>query len=143
MLAQQPVDQLADMRLTQRRKRELMRTGEVREGPRIVGPVHDEQCRTHSGYYRREVGKQRLADAVNPLSVVNDVNRGRLAGQRNTLDEVDKATAPGVRIDIGTRVAADAEQVIEQKQILGGAGLGDLAANLCPSLLGGETGDAQ
>ena len=107
-----------------------------------MGPVDDKQRRPHSGYRGSEGGEQLLADAVNPLSVLNDVNRRCRARQRNTFDEVDKTTTSGVRIDVRTRAGADAEQVIEQEQILR-AGLGDLAADPRPSLLSCDTDNAE
>ena len=81
MLAQQPFDQLADVRITQRRKREGMRPRDARQDPRIFGSVDDEQRRLHSGYRRGEVGQQQLADAVDPLGVLDDVERRLLTCQ--------------------------------------------------------------
>ena len=141
---QQSIDQFADVRITQRLKLDRVRPGDNRQRTRILGPVDDQQRRPHSGHHRREVGEQRLADAVDPLHILDEVNRRRGAGQRHGFDELNKTTTPGVRIDNGTRHfgVARAQQVIEQLQILR-PGLGDLAAHPGPGLLRRKADDAE
>ena len=55
------------------------------------------------------------------MRVFNDIDRWKLAGQRGGIDQRGQPPAPGIGIDLGQLHLGigDAQQVIEQQQILG------------------------
>jgi hypothetical protein len=63
----------------------------------------------------------RLADLIDPVRVLDDIDRWDLAGQRGGIDQRRQPPPPGIRIDLGQLHLGigDAQQVIEQHQVLG------------------------
>ncbi len=69
-----------------------------------------------------EIGQHGVADVVDPVGVFDDVDGGSGAGQRGGVDQAGEAAPSRVGVDFGcSRLGvSDAEQVVEQQQVVGG-----------------------
>ena len=84
-----------------------------------------------------KVGQHRVADLVDPVQVLNDIDRRGLAGQRRGIDQRSQPPPPRIRIDLGQLHLgiSDAHQVIEEHHVLR-VGIGDFGPHLDPGSRG-------
>ena len=97
--AEQFGDQRCGLRIIKRCKRNRLRTGQPREFPAIFGPVGGDHQRRGLGDDRDEVSEHRVADVVDPVRVLDDVDGGCGAGQRGRVDQAGEASSSRVRVD--------------------------------------------
>ena len=132
---EQLTNQCCSLRITQRRKGYGLCTVHPRQRSLVLGAVGDQHQRGCLRDHREEIGQHRLADLIDPMGVLNDIDRRGLAGQRGGIHQ--RGQPPPTRIRINPRKrhirVGDAQQVIEQHQILGVC-VGNLGAH---SIAGG------
>ena len=89
--------------------------------PSIFRPVGHQHQRGGLRDHREEVGEHRLADLVDPVRILDDVDRRCFPGQGGGVDQSGQPPPPGIRIDLGQLDVGvgDAQQVLEQQQVLG------------------------
>ena len=116
---QQLCGQRSRVRITQRCKRNAVRTWQQAERPAVLGPIRDEHQRTRVRYHRGELGNHRLADLIDPVRVFDDVNRRCGSGDRCGVEERREATPACVGINGRQRgfAVTNAEQVVEQNEV--------------------------
>ena len=114
-------NQCCSFRITQRRKGDALSTGHPAQRPSIFGAVGDQHQRGRLRDHREELGQHRLADLIDPVRVLNDIDRWGVAGQRGGIDQRGQPPPPGIGIDLGQLHLGigDAQQVIEEQQVLG------------------------
>ena len=80
-----------------------------------------------------EVGQHRLTDLVDPVRILDEVERRFGAGQRRGVDQRGQPAPPGIRIDFGqcSIGVGDAQQILQQHEILG-VGIRNLSPQLSP-----------
>ena len=95
-----------------------MGTGHSGERALIFGTVGDQyQC----GRLRdQEIGQHRLADLIDPMGVLNHIDRRPLAGQSGGVQQRCQPPPTGIGINrrYGSGRVDDAEQIIKQQHVL-------------------------
>ena len=74
-------DQCRGLRITQRRKGYRLCAVHPAERPLVLGAVGDQHQRGRLRDHREEIGQHRLADLIDPMGVLNDIDRRGFAGQ--------------------------------------------------------------
>ena len=137
-------DQCCGLRIAQRRKGDRLRTVHPRQRPLVFGTVGDQHQRGRLRDHREEIGQHRLADLIDPMRVLNDIDRRGFAGQRRGIHQRGQPPPTRIGIDLRQRNIGigDAQQVVEQQQILG-VGVGNPVAHAIAGGLPVKTLDAE
>ena len=87
----------------------------------IFGSIGDQHQRRRPGDHRKEPSQHRLAYLVDPVRVLDNKDRRFGAGQRRRIDQRRQPPPPRIRGDLRQLHigVGDAQQVIDQQQILG------------------------
>ena len=106
-----------DLRITQGRKGYGLRIGHPAQRALIFRTIGDQHQRGRLRDHREEVGQHRLADLIDPMGILNDIDRRGFTGQRGGIDQRGQPPPTGIGIDprksnIGI---GDAQQVIKQQ----------------------------
>ena len=117
---QQLTQQRRGVRITQWAKRYRLRAGHPRQRSLVFGAGGDQHHRRGARNDGQEVGQHRLADRIDPVRILDDEQRRFGARQRCRVDQCGQPAPPRIRVDLGQRHigVGDAEQIIEQQQIL-------------------------
>ena len=117
---QQLTQQRRDVRFIQWGKRYRLGAVSPRQRSLIVGAGGDQHHRRGARNDGEEFGEQRLAAFIDPMRVLDDVERRFGARQRHGVDQGGQPAPPRIRVDLGQLHigVGDAEQIIEQQQIL-------------------------
>ena len=93
--------------------------------------VGDHHHRGGPRQHCEEFGQQRLADVVHPLGVFDDEHGRSGTRKRRAIHQRRQSPPAGIRVDVNGRHvrAGDAEQVVEQLQVVG-IGAGESSAHL-------------
>ena len=107
-------DQCRRLRITQRRKGYRLRTVHPRERPLVVGPVGDQHQRGRLRDNRQEIGQHRLADLIDPMGVLNDIDRRDLrANEAAFTKAVNRRRRASGSMSEGNIGVGDAQQIIK------------------------------
>ncbi len=117
---QQLTQQRRGIRIVQWGKGYRLGAVHPRQRALIFGAGGDQRHRWDARNDGDEVGQHRLADRIDPVRVLDDEQRRFGARQRHGVDQCGQPPSPGIRVDLGQcRIGVgDAEQIIEQQQIL-------------------------
>ena len=117
---QQVAEQRRGVRIIQWSKRYRLSGMYPRQCSLVLGAGRDHHHRLGLRDHREEVGHHRLADGIDPVRVLDDEQRRLRARQGSGVDQRGQPAPAGLRVDWGQRHigVGDAEQVIEQQQIL-------------------------
>ena len=112
-------DQCCSLRITQRRKGYRLGTRHLCQCAAIFRTVRQQHQRGRSRDHGEEVGQHRLADLIDPMGVLNDIDRRGFTRQRGSIHQRGQPPPTGIRIyprksNIGI---GDPQQVIEQHQV--------------------------
>jgi hypothetical protein len=131
--SQQIIEQLGGLNFRQGCQRNRLRSAHMCERSAILGTVRDQHYRPRLGNDGEETSEHGLADLIDPVGVLDDVDRRCGAGQRHRVDQRAQPPPPRVRIDVRQRhiPVTNAQQVIKQHHILG-IGVGNLCMHPCP-----------
>jgi hypothetical protein len=104
----------------QRGERQRLRAGNARQRSLELGPVGEQKHRLGLRHHRHEVGEHRVADIVDPVHVLDDVDSGRRPGDGRGLHQRGQPAPPGVGVDSRQRpvVVANSEEIVHKHQIL-------------------------
>ena len=117
---QQLIQQCCGVRITQWGKRYRLGTVHPRQRSLVFGAGGDQHHQLGPRDHREEVGQHRLADRINPVHILDDVERRFGARERCGVDQCGQPAPPRIRVDLGQWHigVGDAQQVIQQQQIL-------------------------
>ena len=117
---QQLTQQRRGVRITQWGKRYRLGAVHPRQRSLVLGAGGDQHHRRGARNDGEEVGQHRLADRIDPVRILDDEQRRFGARQRRGVDQCGQPAPPRIRVDLGQRHVGvgDAEQIIEQQQIL-------------------------
>ena len=107
-----------------------MGTGHPAQRAAIFGAIGDQHQRRCLRDHRDELGDHRLADLINPVRVLDHIDRRFGAGQRRGIDQRRQPPPPGIRIDLRQLHLGigEAQQVMQQQHVLG-VGVGNAVAH--------------
>ncbi len=108
-------DQCCGLRITQRRKGYGLSTVHPRQRPLVLGAVGDDHQRGRLRDHGEEIGQHRLADLIDPMGVLNDIDRRGFPGQRRGIHQRGQPPPTSIRIDLrqSNIGIGDAQQVIK------------------------------
>ena len=97
--AEQLGDQCCSLRIAQRRKGNGLSTVHSSQRASILGSVGDQHQRGRLRDHGEEIGQHRLADLIDPMGVLNDIDRRGLAGQRGRIHQRGQPPPTGIGIN--------------------------------------------
>jgi hypothetical protein len=87
----------------------------------ILGPIGDQREQGRLRDHSEKICEQRLADLVDPMRVLHDVNRRGFSGQRSGVHHCSQPAPTRIGIDPRKRGLgiADTEQILKEQRVLG------------------------